>query len=383
MSLETSIYFGADNAKMSDDTLKWLVEVRVEQDLNKITKFALRFEQDLCEDGPSLDDRPEIVPNTMITIIAGAGNVAPVCLARGPITRVRSSSQLGGAGSWLEAHCETRQVEMDRAAVQSKWIGSHKGVVEGLLGTYQMTPDVANVEGEAGEEDDQLNQSGTDFAFLNKMASEHGVDFWLSYEADTATGANAVVTEHAHFKISPPVSDAAPFDLDAFTLSASAPGPVFRLNAVGNDCPTVNSFDADIDFERPTTAQAATQDTTSGEEAQTESQGEGGTGQPQEVSVDVGEVRRVITITAPGNPDELNRKQNAALRAASWFVEGTATTSVELLHHIVVPHDIIQVEGAGDQLSIPFQVKSVTHVINSAAHMMDIKLRSNTIGVAA
>lgn len=383
MSMEATIYFGEGNARLPEDAMGWLAEIRVEQELNKITKFALRFEDDLCGDGPAMAGRDEIAPGTMMTVIAGAGNVAPVCLARGPITRIKSSTQIGGAGSWVEAHCETRQIEMDRVPVRSKWIGPHQGIVEGLLGSYGFTPDVANVEGEAGEDANQLNQSGTDLAFINKMASEHGVDFWISYDA-AAVGPVAVVTETAHFKISPPVSDALPFDIGAFSLQPNPEGPVFRLNATGDDCPTVNAFNGDVDLERPTTGQVNTHDTTSGsaDETQTtaapDTQGDGPT------VGDFGDgVRREITTAGPGDVTEQSRRQNGALRAASWFVEASANSSTELLHHIVVPHDIIQVEGAGPQLSIPYQVKAVTHVINGAAHMMDIKLRSNFMGVAA
>lgn len=360
----------------------WLAEIRVEQELNKPTKFALRFEDDLCGDGPAMAGRSEIAPNTMITVIAGAGNVPPVCLARGPIVRIRASNQLGGAGSWVEAHCETRQVEMDRVPVSAKWTGAHKGIVEGLLASYTFTPDVTDVEGTADEQEHQLNQSGTDLAFLNKMASEHGVDFWLTYEAQVA-GPAAVVTETAHFKISPPLAGALPGALGGFSLFPSEDGPVVRLNAVGDDCPTVNRFEAEADLERPTSGQVSTVDATTGgqvdqpTQADPDTQGDGPTVQS------FGNVQRTITSSGPGGTEEQTRRQQAALRAAAWFVEGKATTSTEMLHAIVVPHEIIKVEGAGPQLSIPYQVKAVTHVINGVAHLMDIKLRSNFMGEAA
>lgn len=382
MAMAALIFFGDGNLAFPEDAMGWLAEIRVEQELNKPTKFALRFEDDLCGDGPAMADRAEIAPTTMITIMAGAGNVAPVCLARGPIVRVRSSTQLGGSGSWIEAHCETRQVEMDRVPVSAKWTGAHDGVVSGVLGSYDFSPDVADVQGTADEDENQLNQSGTDLAFLNKMASEHGVDFWITYDAEPL-GSLALIDETAHFKISPPVANALPGALGGFTLIPKEDGPVFRLNAVGDDCPTVNTFEVEADLERPTTGQVSTIDTTSGQEvdespqAAPDTQGDGPTIQTY------GDVTRTLTTAGPGGPEVQTRRQEAALRAAAWFVTGKATTSTELLHHIVIPHDIIRVEGAGAQLSIPYQVKAVTHVINGAAHMMDIKLRSNFLGEAA
>lgn len=382
MGLEANIYWGDGNEILPEDAKAWLVEVRVEQELNKVTKFALRFEDDLCGDGPAMANRPEIAPNTMITVIAGAGNVAPVCLVRGPITRIKSSAQLGGAGSWIEAHCESRQIEMDRVPVRAKWTGDHAQIVEGLLGSYDFEVETANVDGQAGEGDDQLNQSGTDFAFLNKLASEHGVDFWITYGA-TPQGTGVQVTETAHFKISPPVPDDAPFSLGEFSLSPDDGGVVFRLNSVGDDCPTVNSFDADVDLERPTSGSVSTQDTSDGQAADDQSEAAPDTQGDGPTIESFGDVQREITTSGPGNTEQQTRRQEAALRAASWFVEATATTSTELLKSIVIPHDTIQVEGAGPQLSIPYAVKAVTHVINGAAHMMDIKLRSNYLGDAA
>lgn len=382
MALEAQIFFGDANLAMPEDAMGWLVEIRVEQELNKPTKFALRFEDDLCGDGPAMEGRDEIAPNMMITVIAGAGNVPPVCLARGPIVRLRSSSQLGGAGSWVEAHCETRQVEMDRVPISAKWTGAHQGIVEGLLSHYDFTPDVADVEGTADEQDNQLNQSGTDFAFLNKMASEHGVDFWVTYDAANE-GAMALVEETAHFKISPPLAGALPGALGGFTLLPEEGSPVFRLNAVGDDCPTVSSFEAEADLERPTSGEVSTVEP-GGEETPEQPVSETPSTQGSGPTVEtLGDVQRTITTAGPGSSEEQTRRQQAALRAAAWFVEGKASTSTELLHAIVIPHDIIAVEGAGPRLSIPYQIKAVTHVINGVAHMMDIKLRSNFLGEAA
>lgn len=382
MALEAKVFFGEGNLAMPADAIGWLVEIRVEQELNKPTKFALRFEDDLCEGQPAMQARDEIAPGTILTVIAGAGEVEPVCLARGPITRIRSSATVGGPGSWVEAHCETRHVEMDRVPVSAKWTGAHKGIVEGLLAHYDFTPDVADVEGTADESSNQLNQSGTDFAFLNKMASDHGVDFWLSYEA-VDMGPLALVAETAHFRISPSTANALPGAAGGFTLFPEEDAPVLRLNTVGRICRTVDSFEAEADLERPTSGQVSTVDTSQGRAvdqptvAEPETQGEGSTVES------FGSVQRTITTNGPGGPEQQTRRQEAALRAAAWFVEGKATTSAQLLRGIVVPHQILRVEGAGDRLSIPYQVKAVTHVITAAAHMMDVKLRSNFLGQPA
>jgi len=68
------------------------------------------------------------------------------------------------------------------------------------------------------------------------------------------------------------------------------------------------------------------------------------------------------------------------LTEAGWFVEAAASTTAHMLGGVLMPHDVIEVEGLGPVHSGPYQVKAVTHVINAADHFMDIELRRNAIG---
>jgi hypothetical protein len=384
MSFGAEILFGDDNMPIPETMAQWLSEVRVEQELNKITKFAVRFEDDLCGDQPAVQGRPEIAANTMLSVMVPSGN-RKVCLVRGRVTRLKSSMQLGGPGSWVEAHGESRQVEMDRTTIQANWTGDEARIVESILRSYDFEPDIANVQDKTYSETDQLNQRGTDFAFLNKVASENGVDFWISYEAAAAnpiTG-DQEIAETAHFRISPPVPDGGTFDIREFTLSPTDDAPTLRVNVQGDLCPNVNTFTAEIDAERPNQANGEAVDVTGGDTTTASSQSDPSTqGDGPTVSALDG-VTRTIAPAGPGDGDDQHRRQEAALREASWFVEGTVSTSAHMLGAVLAPHDLIAVEGAGAQYSIPYQVKAVTHVINAADHMMDAKLRSNFLGEAA
>src|SRR5205085_12200731 len=88
-------------------------------------------------------------------------------------------------------------------------------------------------------------------------------------------------------------------------------------------------------------------------------------------------VTRTICVTSAGGADELQAKQEAALVEAGWFIEASASTTAHMLGAVMKPHDVVAVEGVGAELSGPYQVKSVTHVINAADHFMDIQLRTN------
>ncbi len=381
MPFGAAILFGDDNAPLPESLAQWVAEVRVEQELNKPTRFAVRFEDDLCGDTPAVQGRPEIAANTMLSVLVPSGNRA-ICLVRGRITRLKSSMQLGGPGSWVEAHGEGRQVEMDRSTVQANWSGPEARIVESVLTSYDFAPDIANVEGRTWTEQEPLNQRGTDLAFLNKIASENGVDFWIGYapgSPDPLTG-RVEIAETAHFRISPPVAEGVPFDIGEFALSPGDDAPTLRVNVQGDRCPNVNSFTAEIDSERPNAGRSQGVDAAAGETDSASSQSAPATQGDGPTITAIDGVTRTIAVTGPGGGEDQRRRQEAALRAASWFVEGTVSTSAHMLGAVLTPHEIVRVEGAGAAWSIPYQVKSVTHVVNGADHLMDVKLRSNFVG---
>jgi 1-aminocyclopropane-1-carboxylate deaminase/D-cysteine desulfhydrase-like pyridoxal-dependent ACC family enzyme len=88
-----------------------------------------------------------------------------------------------------------------------------------------------------------------------------------------------------------------------------------------------------------------------------------------------------VSITTAGGQEVLNARAESALTEAGWFVEATASTTAHMLGGVLVPHDVVQVEGLGPVDSGPYQVKSVTHVIKATEHLMDLELRRNAIGV--
>lgn len=383
MSFGAIITSGDDNLPLPENLAQWLSEARVEQELSKPTKFAVRFEDDLCGDKPAVEGAPEIAANRMLAILVPSGN-QKICLVRGRITMVKSASQLGGPGSWVEVHGESRKVEMDRESVQASWEGQEGMIVESVLSRYDFTPDVGNVQTKTYTATEQLNQRGTDLALLDKIASENGVDFWLSYEVETPnplTGAYTV-NETAHFRISPTVPESSPFDIGEFSLSPDdAVAPSFRINVPRDQCPNVTAFNVTVDTERPNRALGAAIDADSGETAQSDTTADlAATGAGLTLEAIDGVTRTIVT-SGPGGSEDQSRRDEAALREASWFVEATVSTSAHLLRgRVIVTHEIINVEGAGWRFSIPYQVKSVTHVVNAADHMMDVKLRSNVIG---
>ena len=132
---------GDNHALMPAEVTGWLVEARVEMELSRASRFALRFEDDLCQGNPAVAGRQELAANTLVGIFVSVDGT-PHCLVLGPITRVRSSSVVGGAGSWYEVHGEDRRVEMGRVGIQDVWTGRASDAARTVLAGYDFTPDV-------------------------------------------------------------------------------------------------------------------------------------------------------------------------------------------------------------------------------------------------
>jgi hypothetical protein len=380
MGFGATITTGDSNAPLRSELAQWLVEARVEQELSKPTRFAVRFEDDICGDQPAVAGAPELRPNSVLAIIAPAGNQR-YCLVRGRITQVRSSTRLGGQGSWLEVHGEDRRVEMDRVCVQAAWTGRASDAATQILAAYGFTPDVEQTPTVYEEDGNTLSQRDTDLGFLEKIASENAMEFWVDYEIAAAPNPLdpvVAVTETAKLRMSPPAGAGAGPPAPPVLVPSGT--PTIRVNVRGEDCPNVTAFDAEVDNERPNAAHGATVNARDGAV-------DDAGGESAQAPIDDGEslvqidgVERTICVASPGDSDEQRRRQQAALTEASWFVEATLSTTAHMLNGVLAPHEVVEVVGAGAQLSGAYQVKEVTHVVNASDHYMDAKLRSNRLG---
>jgi hypothetical protein len=153
--------------------------------------------------------------------------------------------------------------------------------------------------------------------------------------------------------------------------------PSLHVNVPPDQCPNVTSFQVDTDVERASLASGAAINPCTGklEKTHVVNPQPGLDNGPTLSRID--DVKRRLSITTAGGVDELQPKQEAALVEAGWFVEATASTTAHMLGALVNPHEVVPVEGVGAELSGPYQVTAVTHVINAADHFMDISLRSN------
>ena len=243
---------GDDRAPLSDGITQWLVEARVEMELSKPTRFALRFEDDICDGQPAVEGQDALKANNKIGIFV-ARDHSVECLVYGPVTQVKSSSRLGGVGSWVEIHGEDRRCEMGRIGVQAVYKGKASGTASAILSAYQFKPSTQDTLIEYDEQKNQLTQRGTDLAFLEDIARRNNMEFWLSYAASRAPLSDKIdLTETANLKTSPP--RAQPGDVPQVPVLTADASRQIKVNPPPDECPSVNKFEAKIDYEKPTAA---------------------------------------------------------------------------------------------------------------------------------
>lgn len=381
MGFGAIITTGENHQPLDDGVMAWVIEARVEQKLSDPTKVALRFEDDLCDGGSEMERRAEFHPGAILGILVNHGDEL-ACLGYGPVTRVRSSSMVGGAGSWLEVTFSDMRETMDRTAVQATYTGKASEAVQKILDAYQFTPDCEETRKEYSTGTNSLSQRATDLAFVKDIARKNNLEFWLSYESEPAGSAFNVTTE-AHFKSSPERPDRSAIPLGNLLpvppILRPDSGRVIRINPPPDECVSVGRFDAKIDFDRPNAAEGFAQDARNGESnRQTSSPPDPPLdGDAQPIANWTDSSRTVLAPAAATDPLDQFLAQEAELTEASWFVEVDGSATLAQLGFIIEPHQVVDVRYAGDRLSGPYQVMNTLHVINAVDHYIDFKLRAN------
>jgi hypothetical protein len=360
-----------------------LIEVRVEQSLAEPTTFAMRFRDDICDNQFVMSGRPEFKPNTMTTIAVRGAEDKLLCLVRGPIIEAKASYALGGPGSFFEVRGQDGRKRLADAAKTAVHRDSISQIATGLLEQIypknEVQPGLPTL-GDSSKEGGGSVQSSTPLEHLNTLAHEVGVYLWVTYTA-SAAGSSLSIVETAHFETSPKRgSGTSVASLSLSSLLPTDEKDKVELNG-GSDSkcgPNITAFEVNENWAVVATAQAGGVDARSANPATQEAKSPDQLLKPGGVAAAAlaSPARSAIAVGA-GDAEANARRAQSALSEQGWFVTAHASSSLHMLHHVVEPHTILNVNGIGPLHSMPFQVSKVTHVITSAAHMMDMELRTN------
>jgi len=393
MGFGAIIASGENNLLLRDGLVDCLTEVRVEQSLENPTHFALRFQEDITSGQPRIRGAPDFKCGEIITIAVQVANEM-ICLARGPITEREWSVMLGGPGSWFEIRGQDRRILMDRQCKRRFWTGLESDAATTILkdeynfgkAIIQKTQkDYGGGSSNNEPTTETLNQRASDEVFMRQIACRNNLSFWVEYECEkngiNPSGETLKITELANLRSSPVRPDAE--GLEEFQKEIGRHRNLdvsLRVNVEHGRCQNVTAFNITEDSEQPSHFNGSAIDDRSGTNELTSAL------DPQPPITKGGErleqcnPEREVCITTAGSIQELLRKAFSALTEAGWRVNATASTTAHMLGGVLLPHDEVKVEGLGTKDSDTYQVKAVTHVINSADHFMDLQLRRNATG---
>ncbi len=380
MGFGVYITTGTSLKRLSTEITAWLVEVRVEMELSKPTRFALRFEDDICNGSFAVSGSGELKQDEKLGIFVIGENDALDCLVYGPVTKVKSNSQLGGPGSWIEIHGEDRRVEMGRVGVQAKYTGLASAAAAGILGAYQFTPNTQDTLIEYDGKKKQLSQRGSDLTFLEEIARKNNMEFWISYEVTgSAQTGILTLTETANLRTSPERNQAG--GVPQAPVLAAPPDRTLAVNPPRRECPGVNKFEAKIDYEKPVAAKGFTFDA-AGDKAVIDQIVQAAETLDPTRPVPVGGVVREAIIPPKVDPEEAFLAKEAIVFEQSWFVEVDASTTFEQAGFVIRPHQIVEFTHLDERLSGSYQVMKALHVITASDHFTDFTAHTNGLGGA-
>jgi hypothetical protein len=350
-----------------------LSDIEVHEAVRGEATFRIRFAIDINGTDFALLSDERLLPGVdrKLTVVAVVNGV-PSCLVHGVITDRESELKHGGLGSSLVVSGKDRRVLMGRNGDQRGPLnGTVALIVTPILARYDFIPDI-----EIGDSTiysdltTSLNQAHSDLELVNRLAAEQGYEFWVD-AAITPAG----VIETAHFRSSPPRNAGTPLSAPVQLIAPSDPA-VLSLNT-GDDKSTMVSFSSSRVSEIPNASGAVSRiNPDSGDLERTRVDGPSlsplGQAAPSPTNT-----RPIIS---PGDAQNAQRRQDAALIDASWIIKAKAATTVHALGALIRPHDIVTVQGTGSVDDGTYFVWSVTHNIDAADHRIHCELRRNAVG---
>lgn len=385
-----------------------ITEIRVEQHLNKQTTFAIRFQEDF-EDDAAVRDAQELFSKSRGIAICVAKGSPPepggptpaelVCLVRGQIENSEFDITVGGSGSWFEIRGQDVRTLINRCNVPSQQQGNTKAIIEALVAPLSANPKVGAGIMEYEPKELSFNYRGTDLEAVYDLTKRSAYCFWLEYEltplkvVERPPGFSIETVAHVDASPKRNTADGPPSAEGFAGLDLVALGKDHKFSILGDEssCETVVSFSVTTDNEAPDSANAygqshidgtrsATTDAKTLDAAQNEGEdasSKGGTDGPSPgPASEPGD--RCLTVGSNGDTSLSPWLAFAAATEASWYVSAEALTTAHMLQGVVMPHDIIEVDGGGCGIAGVYQATDVTHVINGAGHWMQVKLRSNS-----
>jgi hypothetical protein len=367
------------NGDPDNDLTTALADASVNESIDSMSSFEVRFAIDLCNGSSELVDDKRLVPGrgtlmTLLAFIDGNGQV----LVHGPISGRQFEAKQGGSGSALVVSGSDRRIEMDRNWVSfSTTTGKAETIALGVLKNYFDNVTVT-VEGEKYSKDSPdacgLVQTTSDLRFVEQVARSANGKLWIDWAFNAGE-----VQETAHLESVPPLNNALnPIQAPAFlsSLAPSTQPPTILLNA-GNGKDTILGLRNLRTTEVPTQGSADRVDVNDGSIQSTSFS------QPTQAPLGAPPITPPglkATIVTAGNIDYIQTRLSSALNDVSYSIARVrCETTAHALCGILRPRQLVKLAGTGTSEDGQYLVWAVDHSFDPADHRMSLTLARNAV----
>jgi phage protein D len=350
-----------DDAPINPDLLAVLQQVEVEEHAEMADMLRLRFAISVSEAGSNwtvVDDNlfPRLT-NIKVKVNVGSNVVVPLIDAYVIATNADFSNQPGE--SVLDVVAMDVTVLMNLEEQVRAWPDmADSDIASTIFGEYGFTPQVESTQPSRQEVDYITTQRSTDIQFLRYLALRNGYEVYVGTNPSTGD-----VEGHFH----PPKLDESP--QEALTVNMG-------------ETTNVNTFKAQFDMLRPTTAQVTGLDieTQSEQPAQIESQALTGLGGEPALSSE--QPRRVLlSQTGLAETGELQTYTQAVVDRSAWTITAEGELNTAAYNGVLRAKHPVNVRGAGRQFSGTYYVEKVLHTFTGDGYTQRFSLRRNALGL--
>jgi len=356
------------------------IQVEVTEDLGKPIIYTITFGEDVCKDDLLLLRNVALNPLEELTILIKVNDAkTDICLVKGPVKSHSIHLMNGGQGSTLKVSGADNSTKLGwKNETKTDWKRSItkeeiQSILDNKIYSFKKFNILKNFEADEpkaknngakndGKNDQQtLTQTEDDLTFINKIARQQGMYFWVSYETDATT---KQITEFANF--------------DSLPLK-SKPEHQLTLNQEDNN---IDSMEIKWDAERPTKVESKeidlkTKKVIDGDVYEAPQPKASGEVTLKDLTGSI--ISKKISVPPKDTATILNGNK-AALNAAEWFLTANCTLDFERLceDKTIHAHTMIGVSGLGTRYSGNYVVSKVVHTIDAVSYKLALSLMRNT-----
>ena len=346
------------NDQPNDALTQMVSTVEVYEKIDENTHYKLHFVVDVC-DGDIAHSLQTITANgTILSVLAQTDNGLS-CLVKGPVLQQEANLQTGGAGSWIKVEGEDFGYVMDQTTeVRVTDSGTDADIVTQLISSYpDMTADVEATPSSTHDENNHSHvQRGSNLFVIKTLARRNDYHFWITVDENgQGTGhfrpKSLLGTTSADLIVNSEYNN-----IETLQVNADSRRPTqtvglqvnLRTREIMGD--NVSIHDPVLGTESLATA--------AGSNAQT--------------------VHMAATVDDAG---AMQTRSEAALGESQWFINATCRTSIHrMCNKLIRFHTLVNMVGAGSRYSGTYYVNGVKHIIDAAAHVMELELARNAWG---